>query len=1223
MLPERQAVEVVGLVASAGGLDAFTAVLRALEPELTVPILLQQHLGGQASVLPKILGRRTGRTVVWAQDGAALEGGRVAVCPARSQMEVLPDRTLSVTELAPSHNRPHDALLTSLADSVGPGAVAVVLSGSGSDGAAGVAALRAAGGIVIAQSEDTAEYPSMPAAAAQAGADLVLPLHEIAGVVTDLVRGEGLPRPGAELEALRAVFGDDGRVAAFARDVDWRHTPVGPVTQWSPVLRSIMRLTMGSPRGAALLWGADHLYFMNEASLGILDVDRLPEYFARPYVEGFPQLAAVIPMIERVRAGESVLLPTQLAQLPGDGRLQDRWFDMSYTPVHETDGPAVGVHCTYFERTLEVLAARRLAVLNALGSTPRGHGRRQALVDALAVLADADDVPFAAAYLFTGKVARLVAATGVVEGEALAPRELRRVPGAAWPLDQVVRTNGAVLVEDLATRFRGHRVGPESVAPECALVHPLCNDADGTLVGVLVLGTTPRTPLDDRYREFLTLAGDTIGARASEAHAAARERQRLERLAELDRVKSEFFSNVSHEFRTPLTLLLAPLQQALQRAGELPADLAADLELAERNARRLLRLVGSLLDFSQLEAGRLDARFLPTDLAALTTEIVSIFRGAAEAAGLKLTIDAPPLLEPVWVDREMWEKIVSNLLSNALKYTWEGSIDVSLRALPKHAELVVRNTGVGIPVEHLPHIFKRFHRVQETRGRTQEGAGIGLSLVDELVRHHHGRVRVTGADDGTTFTVWLPLGRRHQRDEDAAPAPRTGDVAATMAEEAQHWDAARQHQQNLELDTVFPVALTGYAPGARVLVVDDNADMRYYLVRLLGAVWDTVVARDGAEALELARSARPELVLADVMMPRLDGFGLLAKIRADDALATTPVVLLTARAGEETAIEGLLAGADDYVVKPFTARELVARVGAQLELARLRRRHAELDAFRLGLNDTLRGLADPAEMQARAAELVGRHLGAGRAYYQEFDEAAGTVTIHRNYADGLPSLAGTYELDDYGRELVEESLRAGRPLVVRDSADLDAAEAAAWAKLSVRAGLAAPNLRGGVCVAALSVTSAMPRDWTAEEITLVQETADRTWAFVERGRAEAELRESEERFRALADTAPAFIWQLDARGSPRFINRWSLDYFGPTLAEIGGERWHDLLHPDDAEDYVTALQAGAAGRRAWQSRVRLRRHDGVYRRFESHAAPLFDLDGTYLGHVGISFDVDD
>jgi CheB methylesterase len=287
--PERQAVEVVALVASAGGLDAFTVVLRALEPEPTVPILVQQHLGGQASVLPAILERRTGRTVLWARDGAALESGRVTICPARSQMEVLPDRTLSVTGLAPSHNRPHDVLLTSLADSVGPGAVAVVLSGSGSDGAAGVGALRAAGGIVIAQSEDTAEYPSMPAAAAEAGADLVLPLHEIGKVVAGLARGEELPRPVTVLDALRAVFGDEGRIAEFVLEIDWSRTPLGPVAHWSPVLRTVMRLVMDSPRPAGLLWGDDHLFFINEVGLDTLGVDRLPAYFARPYGEAFPQ----------------------------------------------------------------------------------------------------------------------------------------------------------------------------------------------------------------------------------------------------------------------------------------------------------------------------------------------------------------------------------------------------------------------------------------------------------------------------------------------------------------------------------------------------------------------------------------------------------------------------------------------------------------------------------------------------------------------------------------------------------------------------------------------------------------------------------------------------------------------------------------------------------------------------------------------------------------------
>jgi signal transduction histidine kinase/CheY-like chemotaxis protein len=799
----------------------------------------------------------------------------------------------------------------------------------------------------------------------------------------------------------------------------------------------------------------------------------MPAYFARTYAEAFPKNNEIVtPLLRRAMSGEKFLLPAQRAFIHREGRFRDAWFDISYTGVYEMDGTAVGVHYIYIERTQEVLSARRLETLNALGRAPRGSGRRQAIADALAVLDDAEDVPFAAAYLLdaTERYALLVAATGVNEGEALAPRELRRARGAAWPLDQVVQTNQQLLVHDLDVRFRGHLVGPDAVVPERAIVHPLRDGAGGKVIGVLVLGISPRTQLDDLHRAFLTLAGDTIGARAAEAHAAQRERQRLDRLAELDRVKTEFFSNVSHEFRTPLTLLLAPLQQALRRVEELPPDVVTDLEVAERNARRLLRLVGSLLDFSQLEAGRLNARFVPTDLTVLTTEIASMFSGAAEAAGLKLVVDVHTLPELVWVDREMWEKVVSNLVSNALKFTWEGTVEVSLRALPKHAELVVRDTGVGIPADQLPHVFKRFHRVLQTRGRTYEGAGIGLALVHELVRHH-GRVRATSCDAGTTLTAWLPFGRRPQRDVQAPPSPRAGNVAAAMADEARHWDAARAEVRDREPDEELPANLIRYAPGAR--------------------------------------------------------------IRATAGQATTPVVLLTARAGEETAIEGVLAGADDYVVKPFTARELVARVGAQLELAQLRHRHAELDAFRLALTDTLRRLADPTEMQARAAELVGRHLGASRAYYQEFDHDAGTFTIHRNYTDGLPSLAGTYRLDDYGRDLVDDPLRAGRPLVVRDSANLDETEAAAWAALSVRAGLSAPNLGGGVCVAALGVTSATPRDWTDEEVALVEETADRTWAFVERARAEAELRESEQRFRTLADTAPALIWHIDAAGISR------------------------------------------------------------------------------------------
>ena len=453
-----------------------------------------------------------------------------------------------------------------------------------------------------------------------------------------------------------------------------------------------------------------------------------------------------------------------------------------------------------------------------------------------------------------------------------------------------------------------------------------------------MLGADPLLALDDAYREFFRAAGETIAGKLGESRARERERQRLEALAEVDRAKTAFFSNVSHEFRTPLTLMIGPLEQLLHRPGDRIEDHRADLDLVQRNTRRLLRLVGTLLDFSQAEAGRLRAHFAPADLAGLTVEVVSMFRAAAEAAGLTLTIDAPPLSEPVWVDAEMWEKIVSNLLSNALKFTWKGGIEVSLRALPRHAELVVRDTGVGIPEDELPYIFQRFHRVQQTRGRTHEGAGIGLALVDELVRRHHGLVRASSEPGaGATFTVWMPLGRRPTAA--APPSPAVGGVAALMAEEARHWDSAGAEQAAWALDDIRPIPdqrLLRRAVGARILIVDDNPDMRDYLARLLSETWQVTTAADSEQALRLIGQERPELVLADVMMPGMDGFALLREIRADEALAWTPVVLVTGRAGEEAAIEGMLAGADDYIVKPFSARELLARVGAQLELARLR-----------------------------------------------------------------------------------------------------------------------------------------------------------------------------------------------------------------------------------------------------------------------------------------------
>ncbi|HYH45121.1 MAG TPA: ATP-binding protein, partial [Thermoanaerobaculia bacterium] len=473
--------------------------------------------------------------------------------------------------------------------------------------------------------------------------------------------------------------------------------------------------------------------------------------------------------------------------------------------------------------------------------------------------------------------------------------------------------------------------------------------------GALIVGISPRRELDADYQGFLELVAGQIATSLANTRAYEEERRRAEALAELNRAKTAFFSNVSHEFRTPLTLLLGPLEELLAggRPGlpdPLPDQLREPLLVAQRNARRLLRLVNSLLDFSRLEAGRARAAFQETDLAALTADLASVFRSATERVGLALEVDCPLLPEPVWVDREMWEKIVLNLLSNALKFTFEGKIEVTLRAAGGNAELAVRDTGTGMPPAELPHVFERFHRIEGARGRTHEGTGIGLALVQELVRLHGGTVTVeTALGRGSTFTVAVPLGRAHLPGNLGADLLPAAPLAPLPAEQ----DVAARARAFLE-ELPDPAGLAGPAfdtaagrqgeaegAGGRILLADDNADMREYVRRLLAPVYQVQAAADGRAALAAARSQPPDLVLADVMMPGLDGFGLLRELRADPLTARIPVVLLSARAGEEARIEGLEAGADDYLVKPFSARELLARIRSHFDLARLREQAAE------------------------------------------------------------------------------------------------------------------------------------------------------------------------------------------------------------------------------------------------------------------------------------------
>ena len=324
-----------------------------------------------------------------------------------------------------------------------------------------------------------------------------------------------------------------------------------------------------------------------------------------------------------------------------------------------------------------------------------------------------------------------------------------------------------------------------------------------------------------------------------------------------------------------------------------------------------------------------------------------------ESAGLEFVVDCPPLPAPVYVDREMWEKIVLNLLSNAFKFTLNGSVTVRLDAEGNDAVLTVCDTGTGIPEAELPRIFERFHRVEGARGRTYEGTGIGLALIQELVKLHNGSISATSVvGEGTTFRVCVPMGSAHLphsgSEQTRQTAATAGLVPRAFAEEIATWlhhnGKENAHHNGHERARTGSAQTQEQGGKPRVLLADDNADMREHVSHILGDAYEVVTAGDGEEALRLLRQDPPDLLLSDVMMPRLDGLGLLREIRADVTLQTLPVIFLSARAGEDMRVEGLRAGADDYLVKPFTANELNARVGTHIQMALTRRRAIERES---------------------------------------------------------------------------------------------------------------------------------------------------------------------------------------------------------------------------------------------------------------------------------------
>jgi PAS domain S-box-containing protein len=760
------------------------------------------------------------------------------------------------------------------------------------------------------------------------------------------------------------LFGG-GEMGERMRALDWSKTTVGPVETWPQSLKTAVSICLGSRYPIVMWWGNPAFtMFYNDAYIPILGITKHPGWLGRSGRECWSEIWPTMgPMWERVFAtGEATWSEDFLYVLDRNIPQEEGYFTFSYSPIRDDAGGIGGIFCACNETTGRVIGERRLQTLRDLGRTVMEvkTATNACAVAARTLAANPADIPFALIYLLDpdGQQARLVAATGVEAGSKPAPERIdmqeARQQSGTWPLRRVGETSAAELVTDLPTHLGQMPGGPWPESSQAALILPIVVPGQVRPTGFLVAGLSPRRVIDADYRSFFDLIAGHISTAIANARAYEEERRRAEALAELDRTKTAFFSNVSHEFRTPLTLILGPVEDALADASE--RWQRDRLELIHRNALRLQKLVNTLLDFSRIEAGRVQASFEPTDLAEFTRELVSVFRSGIEKAGLRLVVSCPPLSEPVYVDRDMYEKIVLNLLSNAFKFTLEGEIEVRLREGEPGAdapgvptvELSVRDTGTGIAPEQLPHIFERFHRVEGTRARTHEGTGIGLALVQELVKLHGGSVSVqSAAGQGSRFTVTLPRGKAH------LPADRIGTarrLAATALaadhylKEALRWlpDPEVRNQrsevggQKSEDGQGAAGDLTS-GPRPRVVWADDNADMRNYVGRLLQPSCDVESVADGQAALAAIGRQPPDLVLADVMMPQLDGFGLLRQLRSDPGTRDLPIILLSARAGEESRVEGMEAGADDYLVKPFSARELLARVSAHLRIARIRR----------------------------------------------------------------------------------------------------------------------------------------------------------------------------------------------------------------------------------------------------------------------------------------------
>jgi signal transduction histidine kinase/DNA-binding NarL/FixJ family response regulator len=713
------------------------------------------------------------------------------------------------------------------------------------------------------------------------------------------------------------------------------------------------------------------------------------------------------PLLDQALAGEAVFRENDLILFKsyGSGTMQEGYHHWRFVPIRDKAGVVIGLYNQSVDTTQQVLAERRLTTVRNLSEQMLVVRSLKEYYDSIIEVLEENprDAPFALCYSVHLKNAgqtsgdvdiRLERSLGVPENDPHAtatttvniPPKVKSIfgpgttglssptlsaisalssgsgsnrahiyaEGNSWPIQRALATRQCVIVQDCRELTKNYPIREWDELPISAIVIPICSDSSTDIPeSVMILGLNVRRPFDEDYDSWVHVIRSHLASSHTSVKALEAEKFRIEEEVRMERAKTAWLRGAANDIRGPLALVAGPLDDVL--SSELTPKQKHALTTAKRNTSRLLRLVDALTDLSRLEAGSVQGRFVPTDLAAFVTELSELFRPAIEKMGVSLEFDIEKSTKLVWLDPTLFEMLVSNLLGNAMKHTEEGSITVQIRYSDSSADLSVVDTGVGIPKEELKNITAAFHRTSTAVHPGFQATGLGLSIVREIVHLHDGVLHVSSAtmaefqEQGSTFTAKIPLRERHGASSADEAAPRFGKYGAALAGEAMRWHRGQGTSTGASSDTgnesnVGSKMSDGmlFEPEDTLLIVDSNSDLRDYVKGIFSPYCRVIEAVNGEEGRRMAIEHSPNLILCDILLPKLTGMDLLAAIRENPKTAITPVVMLSAVAGDEARLDALFLGAEDYLTKPFKPKELLARVHLHMQVGKKRKQLEEM-----------------------------------------------------------------------------------------------------------------------------------------------------------------------------------------------------------------------------------------------------------------------------------------